>query len=503
MSSRTCLSLVFTPLLMLTRLVEGFLFFLVECYDAYMYTPLQTALWPVVTKVPRSVEIRGKPRTVFTANIVSWNRTLLVVPIACSLKYNFYWTGFLCVVLHDFLDHLDGIVAKVQRQMYGEVDDPILGGFMDAFCDKIVNVLTLWSLLLVTDFTNMSWLQTAVYVSPCVIVIGYEFILGVVRVQDYFMAYYFRKFKKTDLISTKTSTASVMEGKLKEKLESLGLASLCLSQANPVAVASVSGIVGISCLLLSIRLAHSSLVSKLNARAPHIRSQAHASDDEDEMKDENTPRSKSKELMVSQGTQTEFSSTHYSDNLQNIMDVENKEKGECQGMLSSMPRSVSLNETTLCLLAERVYTVGCFDLFHYGHIKLLKQMRTFGKKVIVGVHDSRSIYQLKKQVPVDSTITRMRNVKQYADEVFCVAGTDPSPFLESIFDKSNQKSSAIYVRGDDMPQFPARPLCESLMTVRFLPYTIGVSSTKLRKDLLNSCHCNAALNDGFDNMMFY
>ena len=41
------------------------------------------------------------------------------------------------IVLHDFLDHVDGIVAKVHRRCYGKVDSPILGSFLDAFCDKV------------------------------------------------------------------------------------------------------------------------------------------------------------------------------------------------------------------------------------------------------------------------------------------------------------------------------------------------------------------------------
>ena len=51
-------------------------------------------------------------------------------------RYDYYTTAFLLVLFHDFLDHLDGIVAKVQKTIYGPIDDPILGGFMDAFCDK-------------------------------------------------------------------------------------------------------------------------------------------------------------------------------------------------------------------------------------------------------------------------------------------------------------------------------------------------------------------------------
>ena len=38
---------------------------------------------------------------------------------------------------------------------------------------------------------------------------------------------------------------------------------------------------------------------------------------------------------------------------------------------------------------DKVYTIGCFDLFHFGHIQLIKRMKTLGKNVIIGVHDSR------------------------------------------------------------------------------------------------------------------
>ena len=52
-------------------------------------------------------------------------------------RYNWNVTACALVVFHDFLDHLDGIVAKVQRKVYGPVDDPVLGGYLDAVCDKV------------------------------------------------------------------------------------------------------------------------------------------------------------------------------------------------------------------------------------------------------------------------------------------------------------------------------------------------------------------------------
>ena len=75
--------------------------------------------------------------------------------------------AFLCVVYHDFLDHLDGIVAKVQRVTYPNHDDPLLGGFLDAFCDKIVNVLSIWTILQFTDFQNAGTYDSLVYLILC------------------------------------------------------------------------------------------------------------------------------------------------------------------------------------------------------------------------------------------------------------------------------------------------------------------------------------------------
>lgn len=58
-----------------------------DLYDQFLYTPLQTSLLPVVCKIPRTVVFSNKSYTVFTANIVSYSRTILVIPIAICLKY--------------------------------------------------------------------------------------------------------------------------------------------------------------------------------------------------------------------------------------------------------------------------------------------------------------------------------------------------------------------------------------------------------------------------------
>lgn len=511
---------------LILRFIEFFLFKLMDLYDQFLYTPLQTSLIPVVCKIPRTVVFSNKSYTVFTANIVSYSRTILVIPIAICLKYQFHTTAFLLVILHDFLDHVDGIVAKAHRQMFGQVDDPLLGGFMDAFCDKIVNVLALWSILMVTDFRQFSSTGVWLYVGACGVIIVYEFILGVVRVQDYFAAYYERLYGKSDNSRnmSKSSTAAVMEGKLKEKLESTGIACLCLAQANVCSANSVSGILGILCLLLSIRLAHASLQHKLNARSTsNEKEEAGIKELQDEAKtDPEKPADSADDVKPISRAMSAFDFSDDSEkenklfgntdikkdkdnlNRRRIESTSGSESTELDedNNQSKRPRRRSFTHAkTHDDRVDRVYTVGCFDLFHQGHVRLLRRMRKLGKEVIVGVHDSRSILKLKSKVPIDSTETRMANVKRYADVVFCVAGTDPTSYLGCVAN-TNADLTGMYVRGDDMQDFPARQLAESIMTIKFLPYSEGVSSTKLRKEQYNASSFGPHVNADVQSMFY-
>ncbi|XP_071173170.1 uncharacterized protein [Mytilus edulis] len=480
-----------------SRIVESILFVMIDWYDKYVYSPLQTMLLPIVSCIPRFLSIRGQEYTIFSANIVSWTRTALVIPIACCLKNQYYWTAFLLVLFHDFLDHLDGIVAKAQKQIYGPVDDPLLGGFMDAFCDKIVNVFALWSILLTTDFTLMTWKQTNIYITSCTVIIGFEFVLGVVRVQDYFRSYYLRLLRKNDTLISKADTAAVMEGKLKEKLESMGIAFLCLAEASSIPITSWSGITGIACLIMSVRLAYASLQHKLKAREQRKRDEVDFNeiletkeDGEKSTYTEKIPKKLRKCYSESNASKflaesIEKSNSSLSDENDSTDESIFNEGEDAVRPLLQRHNSVPVN--AFDTRVDKVYTVGCFDLFHNGHITLLQRMKALGKQVIVGVHDSRSIFKLKKRVPIDSTEKRMLNVKKYADMVYCVAGTDPTNYIHCILTE-NVTERHMYVRGDDMQNFPARNLCEARMTVKFLPYTQGVSSTKRRKSEFTSCN---------------
>ena len=68
-------------------------------------------------------------------------------------------------------------------------------------------------------------------------------------------------------------------------------------------------------------------------------------------------------------------------------------------------------------------------------------------------------------------------------QVFVVSSTDPSPYIRCcVHLRPGEK--ALYIRGDDMPQFPGRAVVEDLMSIRLLPCDTGVHSSMLRTKLL-------------------
>jgi rfaE bifunctional protein nucleotidyltransferase chain/domain len=58
-----------------------------------------------------------------------------------------------------------------------------------------------------------------------------------------------------------------------------------------------------------------------------------------------------------------------------------------------------------------VFTNGCFDLLHKGHIDLLKKSLGFGDILIVGLNSDRSIKRLKgSRRPIENERTRVKKL---------------------------------------------------------------------------------------------
>ncbi len=92
-----------------------------------------------------------------------------------------------------------------------------------------------------------------------------------------------------------------------------------------------------------------------------------------------------------------------------------------------------------------VFTNGCFDILHLGHVDYLEKARQTGTKMIVGVNSDTSVRELKgPERPVNSEYARARLIAslQFVDLVIVFNEETP---LELI----NHLLPDILVKGDD------------------------------------------------------
>eukprot|EP00586_Coscinodiscus_wailesii_P006286 CAMPEP_0172483190 /NCGR_PEP_ID=MMETSP1066-20121228/10076_1 /TAXON_ID=671091 /ORGANISM="Coscinodiscus wailesii, Strain CCMP2513" /LENGTH=416 /DNA_ID=CAMNT_0013246917 /DNA_START=199 /DNA_END=1449 /DNA_ORIENTATION=- len=130
---------------------------------------------------------------------------------------------------------------------------------------------------------------------------------------------------------------------------------------------------------------------------------------------------------------------------------------------------------------RKVYTIGCFDLFHRGHQNVLLSLREFGYYIVAGIHDDESYFKLKNKYTIDNLETRMKNVKPFVDQLYVIPSTDPLLYIKSVVSEQDiEEGSCCYARGDDMLNFPGREWVESVMPVHFVPRTESCSSSLLR-----------------------
>jgi cytidyltransferase-like protein len=346
----------------------------------------------------------------------------------------------------------------------GHKHNLILSSFLDVFCDKFVTVLTLFALLLLTDYHSMSgWMET-IYVGVCSALLIYEFALGSISVIDFFPSFPNSSQGFARIGAMGPCLAFSMWAKIKEKLDMVGIGLLCLTQPTPTS--SPLGILALAMLIWSLFLSHRSLAHKLGIKLRHLFSRKRR-----EASDYRVVRQK---VIHSGLLRCDSLLGSRSSDLEE--DDDGAESEEESVPESPMPMGNQPFTTA--------YTVGCFDLFHRGHVALLRNMRREAKRIVIGVHDDESIFLLKNRYPIDNTVKRIRNVKRYADVVFVIPAPDPSPFLDCVIDRSDA-STSVYIRGDDMPDFPGKSVAEQLMAIELLPYTQGISSTMLRKKLVD------------------
>lgn len=123
---------------------------------------------------------------------------------------------------------------------------------------------------------------------------------------------------------------------------------------------------------------------------------------------------------------------------------------------------------------KTVLTYGTFDLFHVGHVNLLRRLRDLGDRLVVGCStDAFNRSKGKTTVMPYAHREQILRANRYVDDVF------PEESWEQKRDDIARESAAIFAMGDDwVGHFDdLGDLCE----VIYLPRTRDVSTTDVRQ----------------------
>ena len=129
------------------------------------------------------------------------------------------------------------------------------------------------------------------------------------------------------------------------------------------------------------------------------------------------------------------------------------------------------------------YAPGAYDLFHIGHLNILKHAAEHCDHLIAGVVSDEMLLQAKGRAPVIPLAERMEIVRslRFVDDVHAEVVPDK-------IDTWRQVGFDVIFKGDDWRGTPKgerleREFAEVGVEVRYFPYTMHTSSTILRKAL--------------------
>ena len=129
------------------------------------------------------------------------------------------------------------------------------------------------------------------------------------------------------------------------------------------------------------------------------------------------------------------------------------------------------------------YTQGTYDMFHIGHLNLIKNAKKHCDYLIVGVNSDALVemYKNKKTIiPIEERVAIIEELKSVDKVIICDTLNKTSIAKEMNINK-------IFI-GDDWKGNPRwektkQEMAEIGVEVVFLPHTDGTSSTMLREKL--------------------
>lgn len=137
-----------------------------------------------------------------------------------------------------------------------------------------------------------------------------------------------------------------------------------------------------------------------------------------------------------------------------------------------------------CCASERkvvVWTNGCFDLFHPGHVRSLQAAKRLGDVLIVGLNSDDSVRQLKGPGrPVLSELERAEVISALVCVDYVVIFPELRPDAALLRLKPD-----VHCKGAEYAPPHGKPIPETKTVasyggrIEFLPYLGGISTTEL------------------------
>ena len=127
-----------------------------------------------------------------------------------------------------------------------------------------------------------------------------------------------------------------------------------------------------------------------------------------------------------------------------------------------------------------VFTNGCFDLLHRGHLDLLSKASTYGDILIVGLNSDSSVRKIKgKERPIENEKIRSNNLLKlkYVNYVIIFKSETPRDLIKIIMPN-------VLVKGGDYNDTTivgSKEVISNGGKVKIIPLTEGYSTSSIIK----------------------
>jgi len=127
-----------------------------------------------------------------------------------------------------------------------------------------------------------------------------------------------------------------------------------------------------------------------------------------------------------------------------------------------------------------VFTNGCFDILHAGHVRYLKQAGKLGDVLVVGLNSDRSVSAIKPGRPVNSEKHRAEVLAALAAVDYVVVFSEKTPY-----NLIKTLKPDILVKGGDWKKEDIIG-SDIAKETRSLPFVKGISTTRIIEKIIRT-----------------